>query len=206
MNKSSSTRSFINSKKKKIPSTNQSTTHKKKKKPPSLKERVTFFAGDTCRYEVVRACAASMSWRLLGESASPLARSSVNIYWVDTASIQEYTRSLEPWQRINHFPGMPDIARKSRLAQNLDFMRRKFPGEFTFYPRSFVLPHEVSLFRDQFDKETGKSKKTFIIKPDAGCQGRGIYLAKHIDQVDTMNSCVAQHYIANVSPPPSRSA
>ena len=41
--------------------------------------------------------------------------------------------------------GMSNIARKSRLAQNLDFMRRKFPKEFRFYPRSFVLPQEVRM-------------------------------------------------------------
>jgi hypothetical protein len=118
---------------------------------------------------------------------------------------------------------MSNIARKSRLAQNLDFMRRKFPKvsrshpcqantssitkptkrcyttfraqDFTFYPRSFVLPQEVSAFREQFDKK-GKAKRTFIIKPDAGCQGRGIYLSRKVSEVDTTQSCVAQHYIS----------
>ena len=75
------------------------------------------------------------------------------------------------------------------------FPLRQFPKDFQFYPRSFVLPHEVTAFREQFDAK-GRSKKTFIIKPDSGCQGRGIYLTKRVNTVDTTSSCVAQHYIS----------
>ena len=85
--------------------------------------------------------------------------------------------------------------RHRRLAQNLDFMRNKFPRDFQFYPRSFVLPQEVNAFREQFDSK-GRSRKTYIIKPDAGCQGRGIYLTRKVAHVETTMSCVAQHYIS----------
>ena len=50
-----------------------------------------------------------------------------NIYWIDASVITERLGRLEPWQRINHFPGMSNIARKNRLAQNLGTMRRRFP-------------------------------------------------------------------------------
>ena len=46
---------------------------------------------------------------------------------VDVSTIQERLTKLEPWQRINHFPGMSNISRKNRLAQNLGKMRRKYP-------------------------------------------------------------------------------
>ncbi|GMH97973.1 hypothetical protein TrST_g13816 [Triparma strigata] len=166
---------------------------KKRRKPKQ--EAITFFAGDVCRYDCVKYAAQQQKWKLITDSAPASMQKACNIYWVDTSTINEFFAQLKPWQRINHFMGMSNIARKSRLAQNLDFMRRKFPKNFQFYPRSFVLPQEVSAFREQFDKK-GKAKKTFIVKPDAGCQGRGIYLTRKIAEVDTTMSCVAQHYIS----------
>ncbi|GMH70097.1 hypothetical protein TL16_g05323 [Triparma laevis f. inornata] len=177
-----------------MPPTNANADKKKNtKRRKQRPESVTFFAGDVCRYDCVKMAAQNQNWNLITD-ASPLQKS-CNIYWIDTSTINEYFGGLKPWQRINHFMGMSNIARKSRLAQNLDFMRRKFPKEFRFYPRSFVLPQEVSAFREQFDKK-GKAKKTFIVKPDAGCQGRGIYLTRKLSEVDTTFSCVAQHYIS----------
>ena len=155
---------------------------------------MTFFAGDVCRYDCVKNAAREQNWRLISESSSALSRNSCNVYWIDTSTINEYFAMLRPWQRINHFPGMANIARKGRLAQNLDFMRRKFPKDFHFCPRSFVLPQEMKAFREQFDAK-GKSKRTFIVKPDSGCQGRGIFLTRKFADVDATQSCVAQHYI-----------
>lgn len=50
-----------------------------------------------------------------------------HIHWVDVANIHERMRIMQPWQRINHFPGMTNIARKARLSQNLEKMRKAFP-------------------------------------------------------------------------------
>jgi len=124
-------------------------------------------------------------------------KNSCNIWWIDTATVHEYLNNIKPWQRINHFPGMTNIARKGRMAQNLDSMRRQFPKDYAFCPLSFVMPMEATTFREQFDSK-GKSisNRTFIVKPDAGCQGRGIYLTRKFAEVDTISSCVAQHYIS----------
>jgi tubulin polyglutamylase TTLL6/13 len=46
---------------------------------------------------------------------------------VDVSTINERFAKVEAWQRVNHFPGMSNISRKNRLAQNLGKMRRKFP-------------------------------------------------------------------------------
>ena len=37
--------------------------------------------------------------------------------------------------------------------------------------------------------------KTLIVKPQAGCQGRGIYLTKNIDKIDPLIPCVVQRYL-----------
>jgi len=46
-------------------------------------------------------------------------------------------------QRINHFPGMIEIAQKCRMAANLNKVRSKLPADFDFYPQTWVLPEEL---------------------------------------------------------------
>ena len=68
--------------------------------------------------------------------------------------------------------------------------------EYSYYPRTWVLPGELTDFRSQFD-EKGNSigNKIYIIKPDTGCQGRGIFLTRTFDQVPQHENVVAQLYI-----------
>ena len=40
-----------------------------------------------------------------------------------------------------------------------------------------------------------KRKPTVIVKPDAGCQGRGIFLTKSVDEVSSVEGAVAQQYL-----------
>ncbi|RYH19914.1 hypothetical protein EON65_25230 [archaeon] len=92
--------------------------------------------------------------------------------------------------------GMPNIARKNRMGQNLNRMQRMFPKEYSFYPRTWILPSELNDFRTQFDSNgVSLNNKIFIIKPDAGCQGRGIFLTRTMDNVPVTENVVAQVYI-----------
>lgn len=148
-----------------------------------------------CKYDVVREAARARGWKLVDEDAdSGAAGRKCHVYWVDVPAIVERMQQLQPWQRINHFPGMSNVARKGRLAQNLDRLRRSFPQEFNFYPRTWVLPAEWGSFKAEFDA-TGKSTRTFIVKPDSGCQGKGIFLTQDLERVDSMESQVAQIYV-----------
>jgi hypothetical protein len=156
----------------------------KKKKPNDI---VWFWAND-CRYSVILDRVASLGWSLIEDEKK---ENKCNIFWVDVSTINERFRTILPWQIINHFPGMPNIARKNRMGQNLNRMIKVFPvtnstllspclslsdilqKEYSYYPRTWVLPAELSDFRTQFDN-AGNSigNKIFIIKPDAGCQVR----------------------------------
>ena len=102
---------------------------------------------------------------------------------------------MKPYQKTNHFVGMCAISRKNNLGRNLLRMRKNFPKEFKFFPETWILPTDMSDFKAQF---TGKRNKTFIIKPDNGCQGRGIFLTRDFDKVpiDYNNTLVAQKYMA----------
>ena len=165
------------------------TKPKKKTKPNS---KVWFWASE-CRYEVILNNVKGLGWRLIEDERN---ETKSNVYWIDVAAIHERFRSIQPWQMINHFPGMPNIARKNRMGQNLNRMLKMFPREYSYYPRTWVLPGELSDFRSQFD-EKGHSigNKIYIIKPDTGCQGRGIFLTRTFDQVPQHENVVAQLYI-----------
>lgn len=36
---------------------------------------------------------------------------------------------------------------------------------------------------------------TFIVKPEASCQGKGIYLTRELEDIDLDDHCVVQEYI-----------
>lgn len=92
---------------------------------------------------------------------------------------------------------MTNICRKTRLAQSLELMKKRFPREYSFYPTTYVLPQNLASFKNVFSSN-GQSKVAYIIKPDGSAQGKGIFLTKCIDDVENLNiMCVAQQYIKN---------
>ncbi|XP_075416557.1 tubulin polyglutamylase TTLL11 isoform X2 [Tenrec ecaudatus] len=83
--------------------------------------------------------------------------------------------------QVNKFPGMTETVRKITLSRAVRIMQELFPEEYNFYPRSWILPDEFQRFVAQVRmvKDGNPSwKPTFIVKPDGGCQGDGIYLIK----------------------------
>ncbi|CAN0147841.1 unnamed protein product, partial [Ectocarpus fasciculatus] len=154
---------------------------------------IIWFWGNDCKYEVITDKVDSLGWKIVDDDKK---EAKCNLFWVDVSTIHERLRSVLPWQIVNHFPGMTNIARKNRMGQNLNKFQKLFPREFNFYPKTWVLPHELTDFRNQFD-HAGNSLggKVFILKPDTGCQGKGIFLTKSWDNVPTMDNWVAQVYM-----------
>lgn len=64
-----------------------------------------------------------------------------DIQWADVAPMLEKWKEMKPFQKINHFPGMYQIARKNYLARNLNKMQKQFPGDYKFFPKTWLLPH-----------------------------------------------------------------
>jgi tubulin polyglutamylase TTLL6/13 len=117
---------------------------------------------------------------------------SCDVYWHDCGVDVERLMRLKPFQKINHYPGMYEVARKNNLARNLNRMRRHFPKEYNFYPQSWLLPSEWSDFAAQFTK---RHNKTFIVKPEASCQGKGIFLTRRLEDINRNERYVAQRYL-----------
>lgn len=168
----------------------EASSEKTKKKKVSQKP---LFWAPECKYGVIMDVAKEHNWKMIDDERMV---GKVNLFWIDVATIHEHFRTIQPWQCINHFPGMPNIARKNRMGQNLNKMQKLFPKEYAYYPRTWVLPGELADFRTNFDNNgVALNNKIFIIKPDAGCQGRGIFLTRTLDSVPVSENVVAQMYI-----------
>ena len=145
-----------------------------------------------CKYDVVRTVLKKLSWKEVGDDDH------WHLYWTDTSVAIERVMRLSKTQKINHFTGMLEICRKKRLSLNLGRMRSMFRKEYDFTPNTFVLPAEV----DDFLAQLGKGKRqTYILKPDSGCQGKGISLVQTVQDaraalegLETEN-VVAQKYL-----------
>ncbi|XP_054908637.1 tubulin polyglutamylase TTLL11 isoform X2 [Poeciliopsis prolifica] len=83
--------------------------------------------------------------------------------------------------QVNKFPGMVEMLRKINLSRAVRTMQELFPEEYDFYPRSWILPEEYQQFSTEIRmvKESDATESpTFIVKPDGGSQGDGIYLIR----------------------------
>lgn len=98
---------------------------------------------------------------------------------------------MKPYQKVNHFPAMYCIAHKNHLGRNLMKLRRILPKEYSFFPQTWLLPSEGPDFKKAFIKD-----RTFILKPEALSQGKGIFLTNTSENVNFEEHYVAQRYIS----------
>lgn len=138
-----------------------------------------------------------------------------NLWWQDVGVSADKVIKLKPFQKINHWPGMNSLHTKNGLAATMRRMVKIFPEEYgNIHPQTWTLPEEWQDFKQQFDdaasgaggdgaavspgpKGGKRGKKTYIVKPAASCQGRGIYLIRSLADVqDPRAASIAQRYIA----------
>ena len=126
-----------------------------------------------------------------------------HVCWYDSSISFKRVMRMGRMQKINHFPGMLDLVRKTGTARHLNRMleaigkvrlqQRTGPNvritscndshphplpfhhhhrcttrasqDFKFFPRTFMLPSDFAELKLQFNESTGRSSKTFIVKP-----------------------------------------
>ena len=115
-----------------------------------------------------------------------------DLFWADTGVTNEMLGRMKKYQKINHYPGMGCLARKNNLGKNLMRMRKEFPKEYSFFPPTWLLPYDWKEFKTQF---TEKKCKTFIVKPEALSQGKGIFLTRSWENINPIEHYVVQRYI-----------
>ena len=95
---------------------------------------------------------------------------------------------LKPNQRINHFRNHNELTRKDLLARNLKRYKKELykvgkveeSKKFNFLPVTYNLPHDYSLFVEEFNKNPGSF---WIMKPIGKLQGKGIFLFNKLSQI-----------------------
>ncbi|XP_064421683.1 tubulin polyglutamylase ttll6 [Latimeria chalumnae] len=135
----------------------------------------------------VRRAARSCGLREAGENEE------WTLYWTDYSVSLDRVMEMKRYQKINHFPGMSEICRKDLLARNMNRMLKLFPKEYKIFPRTWCLPADYS---DLQAYSRSKKPKTYICKPDSGCQGRGIFVTKSLKDIKPEEDMICQVYIS----------
>eukprot|EP01062_Namystynia_karyoxenos_P016066 TRINITY_DN1585_c0_g4_i1.p1 TRINITY_DN1585_c0_g4~~TRINITY_DN1585_c0_g4_i1.p1 ORF type:complete len:1005 (+),score=307.86 TRINITY_DN1585_c0_g4_i1:134-3148(+) len=146
-----------------------------------------------CRYDIVRTCAQEMDW--VEDNDEEGERNRFTVLWCDGSVSTSRLAQFRNWQRANHFPAMHLIARKNSMALVLDKMRSRFPEDYAFYPRTWSVRSGRAQMRKDLSEQRGR--RTYIIKPSAGCQGKGILLTQDpVEASEDYEDAVVQEYIA----------
>ncbi|XP_078082529.1 tubulin polyglutamylase TTLL11 isoform X1 [Mustelus asterias] len=147
--------------------------------------------------EALRICIQQLKWKEFPTGRRLLC----DIYW---HGVSFHDGEVSCSGQVNKYPGMTELVRKINFSRAVRTMQELFPEEYKFYPRSWILPEEYQNFADQVrvSKENDSSwKPTFIVKPDGGSQGDGIYLIKDSTDVRMLANLrskpvVVQEYIS----------
>ncbi|XP_038147467.1 tubulin polyglutamylase TTLL5 isoform X1 [Cyprinodon tularosa] len=117
-----------------------------------------------------------------------------NLMWTGSHIKPYVLRSLQDFQKVNHFPRSYELTRKDRLYKNIQRMQQLHGFKnFHIIPQTFVLPSESQEFRNCFAKDKGP----WIIKPVASSRGRGIYLISNPNQISMDENILVSRYINN---------
>ena len=158
-------------------------------KPPSSRTSELICNVSSTKYEVVRHVGKKIfGWKLSYDEESE----DWDVFWTDGAVQPEKLAKMRHFQRINHFPGMYLVSRKNFLAFNLGKLRKLFPLAYNFFPKTWVVPCDMS---DLKAFMTSKKNPYVIVKPEASCQGRGIYITKKIEDINSDEKHVVQEYL-----------
>lgn len=156
----------------------------RKKKP---EKQVTINLSST-QYELLTKISKKLKWKIRTSEEDE----DSDLYWVDLSVQPERFCKLKPYQKINHFPNMHELARKNCLTKNLSKMRKFHPNDFDFYPKTWLYPAELPKMK----LKNGKSA-IYIVKPEASSQGKGIFLTKNFEGFEENERYVVQEYVKN---------
>nr|XP_028591420.1 probable tubulin polyglutamylase TTLL9 isoform X1 [Podarcis muralis] len=113
-----------------------------------------------------------------------------DFYWCDVRWLQENFDHtyMDEHVRISHFRNHYELTRKNYIVKNLKRFRKQLERDSgkleamkcDFFPKTFEMPSEYHLFVEEFRKNPGI---TWIMKPVARSQGRGIFLFRKLKDV-----------------------
>ena len=122
-----------------------------------------------------------------------------NIVWklMKQDRMFEFLKTLNQYQKFNHFPMTWQLSRKDNLYNNFFNMKTKFPEDYTYMPETYVLPRDHDFFVNEKLKDFSLDDKTklWLLKPVASSRGRGIRLLTDLENIP--KKMIVSHYIYN---------
>ena len=122
----------------------------------------------------------------------------------------EQYKSLNMYQRTNHFPGTWELGRKDKLCRNINRMRRRLQAlskssscppqvdkcllRAEIIPQSFLLPGEYDEWRTDAQMHP---ERIYISKPVCLSRGRGVHMVRNPADVSRTKAVLIQRYIKN---------
>ncbi|KAK6476917.1 tubulin polyglutamylase ttll6-like, partial [Huso huso] len=140
-----------------------------------------------CKYESGKRSSWVLGLREVGDDED------WTVYWTDYSVSMERVIEMKRYQRINHFPGMSEICRKDLLARNMNRMLKLFRKDYNIFPQTWCLPADYVEFQAY---QRSRKNKTFICKPDSGCQGKGIFITRKPQDIRPGEHLICQQYIS----------
>lgn len=102
---------------------------------------------------------------------------------------------MNKYQRTNQFPSCTEFGVKDKLWKNLKKQKAKFPEEYYFLPKSYVLPDEFDLFTKE--RKADGFSKMYIKKPANDAAGKGIKVIGRTHEVENEKGYLISEYVEN---------
>ena len=120
-------------------------------------------------------CAAELGWRVDTEGTAP---SPAMVYLPPGAGRFAFMQA----PMAQRFPGLRFAARKVALGRVFGWVQALAPGALPFSPQTWLLPDGLAELEAIAAEEPAP---WLILKPDAGCRGRGIQLCNGVEATRT---------------------
>ncbi|KAI9336358.1 tubulin-tyrosine ligase family-domain-containing protein [Obelidium mucronatum] len=155
--------------------------------PTELKEAMKW---KICKFtpRVVRTCLRRAGFKLVKGGRKWIG------YWGKHYPAEKF-KTVQPWQKVNHFPMSFEIGRKDKMYLNVTRMRERVKDEtlsLDFLPATYFLPTQRRRLKLAFN-----SHPTWIIKPPASARGIGIRVVNKWKDVPQRKDIIVSKYVQN---------
>lgn len=100
----------------------------------------------------------------------------ISVSWLEHT---DSTAMVSPFQVMSKIEGVLQVCRKADLAACMQAMQERFPDDYDFVPRTWIISGSTPDQAADLEKTMAEKKGwTYICKPTSGSQGRGLRLVK----------------------------
>jgi tubulin polyglutamylase TTLL4 len=115
-----------------------------------------------------------------------------NLIWkfLNSDDMCNLIKSLNKFQRYNHFPTTLQLGRKDLLWQSYKKFNNQYKNDFNFLPESFILPKEKTVLTEAILKDPNQM---WVIKPILNSKLKGIKLLTSTEEIP--KKCLISKYV-----------